>query len=276
MNEINKIGEKLSREEIKNQQLQMLIFFDNFCRKNNLKYSLAGGTLLGAVRHKGFIPWDDDIDVIVSRETFNILSDIFNMDNNHGDYVFESPTNSKTIYPFGKIFNTSTYTSCADTDEHKGIWIDIFPYDLINDDFLGKITILRQQLYRSCLLAKGYQKKVNSGLLKHVIKKILKCILLPVKSSYFVERMNKIACASNDFGGNKIGCIVWGYGRREIMPLTIFDDLIELEFENKKFFGFKEYNIYLSSLYGNYMKLPPEDKRRIHGFDAWYIKKGEN
>lgn len=128
-------NKKLSSEEIKQIELNLLLKLDEICKKYKLRYYLCGGTLLGAVRHKGFIPWDDDIDVLMPREDFEKLLRLEKAETRYGgkDCFLKS---GNSIYPFIKLINTNTVLKEKYLSEEftTGIWIDIFPLDGMPDD----------------------------------------------------------------------------------------------------------------------------------------------
>ena len=106
---------ELSSKDVKKVELDILINFDRFCKKNKLRYYLAGGTLLGAIRHKGFIPWDDDIDVCMPRPDFEKLIKIF-PDKYENKYILKSIKRDNFLYPFAKIINNKTKIDCEYTE----------------------------------------------------------------------------------------------------------------------------------------------------------------
>ena len=127
---------KLNSDEVKKIELQLLLKFDELCKKHDLQYSLCGGTLLGAIRHKGFIPWDDDIDVMMPRDDFEKLLKLEKTQASDQVEKLVSWKSGKSIYPFIKMINTKTVLKekYLDKEYTTGVWIDIFPIDGMPED----------------------------------------------------------------------------------------------------------------------------------------------
>ena len=134
---------KLDNTEVKKYILNILCEFAAFCDQNGLRYYLSGGTLLGAVRHKGFIPWDDDIDVMMPRNEFEKLEKILNEKKIAENLSFISYDNGNMHYPFGKVINTNIKIddSCVKDKLEQYLWIDIFPMDGIPESVSAVIRI---------------------------------------------------------------------------------------------------------------------------------------
>lgn len=262
---------KLTSEEIRSVQMNILSSFDVYCKQHNLRYSIAGGTLLGAVRHEGYIPWDDDIDVVMERKDYDRLIELVASEKISENIRFDCLENSDTIYPFGKLYNTSTYTVCPDSLLHKGIWVDVFPLDCCNDNMF---VVKSLRILRQIVLAKSYQKKVNHGFAKHLAKWAIKIATFLIPTRFFSRLINRVArnYGKKNKGSRIKGNIVWGYGEKEVMDYSIMDELVYYKFEGYQYLGFKNFDHYLSKIYGNYMILPPEEQRVIHGFDAWTLE----
>ncbi|MDE6584946.1 MAG: LicD family protein, partial [Anaeroplasmataceae bacterium] len=124
-----KLGRKLDVKEIKEMELDILIKFKEFCERENIKFYLAYGTLLGAVRHKGFIPWDDDIDVVVTREDYDKLIEVLREKHIAENISASCYELDQTSLPFMKVYRNDTYTSCRAKSVHRGVWIDVFCLD---------------------------------------------------------------------------------------------------------------------------------------------------
>ncbi len=267
---------QLSLDEVKKIQIDILKTFANYCEKNNLLYFLCGGTLLGAIRHNGFIPWDDDIDVFMPRDDFErfILLSTQNPIKDNMITAFYDKTKIKINYPFVKILNTDTlvYEKTKSKKQKINIWIDIFPIDGLSEDMEYNKKLYKYNYFRKDLLAIATADLNQS---KSLFKKILKSFLIPLLHIYGVKRICRqidVKSKKIDFNTSKfVGVCAWGYGIKEIM---IREDLrcASHVFENYNFNIPQNYDSYLSNLYGEYMKLPPEEKRIIHGFTAYSLK----
>lgn len=266
---------KLELSEIKDIELNLLTEFDKLCRKNHLYYTLSGGTLLGAIRHKGFIPWDDDIDVMMPRPDYDRLLNDLDIDKSGlpEHMRLASWKNGEINYPFIKLVDTRTkisvdyYNPEYDVDS---LWIDIFPIDGNPSDEKQLRRIQgKSKLYRKILCLRMAKEGEGKTFFKRMFKPVLIRLLSFVRPSVMCRRIDALA-RSYDFEQSEYaGCIVWGYGPGERMHKANYLKPMEVEFEGRTFIAPASYDEYLTGLYHNYMQLPPEDKRKVHGIDAY-------
>lgn len=261
----------ITKEQMKKIQIDILDDVAKFCEENNIKYWIDAGTLLGAIRHKGYIPWDDDIDLGMLREEYDKFIKLYNLKNSK--YKLKCIELDKTYeYPYGKVIDTDTILYEPDEKGIKiAVNIDVFVYDNAPDDVheLNRMYNKRDKYERLRL----YQKFVPSSdcSIKRIIKKIIKCILNFFPKDYFImkivknsKKYCKTQCSNigNFTSTSRISC-----------SKSIFDEYIEVEFEGKKYKAPKGYNEWLTIIYGNYMELPPVEKRiSPHSFIAYYKK----
>ena len=264
----------LSAGEIKAELLSMLIEFDGFCAREGLRYSLAGGTLLGAVRHKGFIPWDDDIDLSMPRIDFEKIV-AFAKAGFMPDGLTAVPFSGDWGQPvFVKVISDSIAVDMRYEDGMGRLWLDILPIDGLPDDMDELEHVYsRADRYRGMVafcMADPQEGKTR-------IKRLLKPMLVPVARSagllpWASKRLEGLA-KQCDFGSTPwVGALTWGlYGPGERYPLAGWNEMAELEFEGKKFPAIGCWDEYLHGIYGDYMKLPPVEKRVAHEMKAWRI-----
>lgn len=271
----------LSMQEVQQGALEILKKIDNVCNKLNLEYYLAYGTLIGAIRHKGFIPWDDDIDIMMPRHDYNILIDYFA---SHKDElmpfeIINPSVNKKCPYTISRI-SDSRYQLNVDNEDNYGIglFVDIYPLDGAGNS-VSEYTKLKNKSSRYaslCFLStrqKVKRENTNSNF-KMIIKYPAFVLAKILGKDYFMNHLYKLASTYNYDSSKYIGCIIWGSddGVRGIFPKSWFDDSIEVEFEGLNFKAPKDYDKILRRLYGDYMKLPPENKRIAHHYYDAYEK----
>ena len=261
---------KIGTDEVKQIELDLLIRLDEICKKNNLRYYLCGGTLLGAVRHKGFIPWDDDIDVLMPRDDFQKLLELPDEKNDEVKKI--SWKNGESIYPFIKLVNTKTAIKekYLDKEVLTSVWIDIFPLDGMPDsDRKIKKKFRRIKFYKTLLLTAYSEIGTGATWYSTALKYILIPICRRLNTVKLCDKLNRISSEYDINTSPYVGGFLWGYGPQEKMPKSFLEPC-EVTFEGKKFRAPSCWDYYLKSLYGDYMKLPPEEKRKGHQFDVWW------
>lgn len=258
---------RINPEELKAIQLDLLRKTAEFCENNGIRYFLCGGTLIGAIRHQGFIPWDDDIDISMPRPDYDRFIKTFNNPNNYYQ-VIDMSNNEKYGFPFAKVHDTRTFVNELQyAKDHFGVFIDIFPIDGVGED---------KQVYRILKLRKILHTKKANYYQRTIIKKIIntlgKLILLPISVHNIVSMMDKEA-RKYPFGSTpKAGAIINPYGTREIVDLKVFEKAIPATFEGREYMVPIGYDTWLRSIYGDYMQLPPEDKRHSPHISIAYWK----
>lgn len=261
---------KIELEELKQLQLQILDEVASFCNQHNIKYFLMAGTLLGAVRHQGYIPWDDDIDIGMLREDYEKFIKLFpQFDKNY--YLYGYEVNHKSSFPFLKICLKNTIMKENSIyNEEYGINIDLFPIDGISSHNTGLVFKKIQSLI--CLRhLKVYGMNNNKSLgVKKILKKIVLYFIQILSISYILDILILELKKQGRFKSIVKGNLVWGYGKKELVSPDIFDEMIEISFEGKMYTIPEKYDIWLSCVFGDYMTLPPiEERKTHHNFNAY-------
>lgn len=259
--------------ELRKIQMDILSYVDKVCHEQNIKYSISGGTLIGAVRHKGFIPWDDDIDIMLTRQEYDKLVKALS-----GDYEDSKPYKILTHsiskdfqFPYAKIVDERTILrenvkGCKDF----GVFVDVFPIDYIPKSGVNLLFSRMRFLY-NILILKRLTTNRKRSFLKNATIKLSQIILAPVSSDRILDKMDAIARKAGRQTTDKMACLVWGYGKKEIIPAGVHQKHCMIPFEDRTYMAIADYNTYLTNLYGDYMKLPPKDKQiSHHDFEAYW------
>ena len=255
--------EQLSK--LKKLETDILREFAAVCEKLNLKYYLLGGTLLGAVRHKGFIPWDDDIDVGMPREDYEIFLKRAAEYLPSNLFVQSMESDPGYVNCFAKIRNSDTTfmeSSSAKMNIHHGVFIDIFPLDYYPENALRQwITDTRKKWYARRV---GCEFSLPEDVLwVRKIKRFILQVMFPSLNAVLSkrERMYRSVPQSGliaNYGG--------AWGKREIVPAEWYGEGVTVEFEGMQVMAPAEYDKWLTQVYGDYMQLPPVEKRVGHHY----------
>jgi len=259
---------EVNQEALQNHLMHMLKWFHDFCAENDIRYYALGGTMLGAARHSGFIPWDDDIDVGVPRSDYERLRLLIGNREYEG-YFFETPDSHSPEYryPYGKLYDTrTTLTEHTWPALHRGVFIDVFPLDGLGNDENESIqhwsSIVKQSNYlwaRTCAVRKERSFVKNAAIVvAHLIPR-------SVAGEKKVLSQMDLKCKTYDFDNCKYGGNVFGnWGAKEIMPSAIMGHPTLYSFGDLKIYGAERADEYLTHLYGDWRKLPPVEKRITH------------
>ena len=268
---------KLTLREIQLTELALMIEFDKTARQYGLRYTLCGGTLLGAVRHQGFIPWDDDIDISMPRPDYEKLLRL-NRENclwpSHMKLCsFEDGTLES---PYIKIFDTRTkiveenYTQ----KDVSSLWIDIFPVDgLPNNPLSIKRHIQHVMRYCQWNISSVVKNGYGSSKLVTLVKDfILKPTARMVGRKQISAHQRNLALKYPYTTSPKCGIVTWPFdGPGQALTIAEYEDLILLPFEGHTFYTVSSWDKMLTGIFGDYMQLPPEEDRITHNLEAFLL-----
>lgn len=256
-------------------QLSIATEIKRICDKNDIDYFLDSGTLLGAVRHKGFIPWDDDMDIGMTRENYNRFIEAAKTD--LGDEFFLQTWETDKYYPmpFAKVRKNGTLFVEENFDKakfHQGIYVDVFPYDNFPMDKKRQKKLWRRKNYLSAMLlmkCKAIKFKSNSNTFVKVILKILMFSVIKFLTVFYSKKrlivkyeknIKKYSEEKSDLVYEQTQCYTFGYW---VMDKEYLDGTISLPFEDTEFKVLKNYDKYLTHIYGDYLTPPPEKSRML-------------
>lgn len=248
-------------EEAKCIQLDIMQDIHDFCTRHGLRYTLGYGALLGAVRHGGFIPWDDDIDILMLREDYERFIATYNDGHSECLRVHSLRNDNEYGLPFAKVEDKRTLSVEKGANKPLGVSVDIFPVDPLyptleeSEACMDRLNLIRT-IYRGRMLRPT---PLNSKA-KRIAIRILNFLTAPF-SLHGLAQWYEQKCRCGIPGAAYVAVTVSGYGRREILPAGIFADYTPIRFEDREFIAVSDTDAYLSRVYGDYMTPPPSDKR---------------
>ena len=252
--------------ELRQIQIGILDEVHSFCEAHGLRYFLSSGTLIGAVRHKGYIPWDDDIDIYMPREDYEAFLNTYH--DKSGRYKAINPRlESDYYYTFAKVVDLRTKMIETETEGYEiGVFMDIFPVDYVTDDLQERERVfkLKKLLYkiRRCKISNA--NPLRSRLAYWCYKS------LPVSAHYVFRLIQRLivlgkpthtVCNMTEAGPKIKGCF----------PAEDIASSVDIEFEGKLYKTMVGYKDYLERTYGDYMTLPPVEQRVTHQFEAYWL-----
>ena len=251
--------------------LDIALEFDRICKENGIPYYMLGGTMLGAIRHKGFIPWDDDMDFGIPREYYSKFMMIAE-DELKQPYKFLYVNNSDyAILGIGKISDQSTEIEddfTVKSEEKLGVNIDVFPLDPANGNtkpFSRNWYVRSLFRFQKLLFIDPGQRPMHTKILAIICQRLFKIkrdSIINYLCRYLSTPILNPTHYANHFGA-------WGY--KEIVDMEIFGTPTLYKFENAEFYGVSQYDRYLNKLYGDYMQLPPEGARHTHACNYYKL-----
>lgn len=266
--------EKLNLKQIQKYELEILNVFDEYCKENNLNYSLAAGTLIGAVRHGRMIPWDDDIDLFMLRKEYNQFYELikdtgFLPGSRYQVITCEEPNG---FLPFIKIVDSTTiaYEEKVRPEFATGIWIDIFPLDYCGNT--------QEDAEKNCRRMQNIVKKYYRYFSRYTGKSARD--LLKNFYVWFINKFRKtqkntlkeiLLSVENEEEEEFIGTIIWANDLKDVYPSRYFKEYDKILFYGAEYSVFKNYDEILRWRFGDYMKIPKEQDRKGHGIKAYKI-----
>ncbi len=256
----------ISFQEHKQVQLDVLVEFANFCEENNLKYFLAFGSLIGAVRHKGFIPWDDDIDVWMPRPDYEKFIQIFREKNKNRKYDICIPGEKKSKHSFVKMYNNLSIkieSGVKYNNDYLGVDIDVWPLDALPYSYKEYEKWFKKLRFQYLLFFARIS-SLNYGSLIRRLKVLLLKSICGTKKQILAktDKMHKRYTYEN---AKFVGTVICYFdSMKGVFEKEWFDDFVMLEFEGKKFRAPVEYHKVLTQQYGDYMTPPPAEQQIPH------------
>ena len=262
---------KLDIDEIKEVELGVMDYIHNICKEKGINYSLAYGSLLGAVRHKGFIPWDDDLDIALKRDEYDKLYQAILEDNNSIYKVVSWENDSRYPYPFYRVYDSRTVyeNNYIQNDIELGICVDVFPFDDYKD--VNK-EITKLDMYRRLSVYTLYGIRNKEAGIKNIIRYLMLVAFRLTRVKTWNKKLND--CSKVPVNSEYIDYLMESKKYSTKIDAKALDEVVECKFEDRVYNIPKDYDHILTTIYGSdYMEIPPLEKRIQHDDFVAYIKK---
>ena len=262
---------KLDIDEIKEVELGVMDYIHNICREKGINYSLAYGSLLGAVRHRGFIPWDDDLDIALKRDQYDQLYQAILEDNNSIYKVVSWENDSRYPYPFYRVYDSRTVyeNNYIQNDIELGICVDVFPFDDYKD--VNK-EITKLDMYRRLSVYTLYGIRNKEAGIKNIVRYLMLVVFRLTRVKTWNKKLND--CSRVPVNSEYIDYLMESKKYSTKIDTKALDEVIECKFEDRVYNIPKDYDHILTTIYGSdYMEIPPLEKRIQHDDFVAYIKK---
>ena len=270
-------GTPLSGVAIQDALFRILQDFAGYCDRNGLTYWLAGGTLLGAVRHGGFIPWDDDIDVYMPRKDYlDFIAAL--RENPVGDhYRAVALELDNSPYPFIQLLDLDTKITNSNSSLHTSLWLDIFPVDCMDTSVVENDRFFRKIRHCAWMLEIASIERVRGRTAAVRLAKAAVITLAKIRgATHYGQRLLDTVRRASRPDSPLCGNAVWGPGRKGILPREALFPCSTIAFRGIKFMAPHDPHAYLSAIYGDYMKIPPENQRVSHGTEAVLLRQPDS
>ena len=262
---------KLDIDEIKEVELGVMDYIHNICKEKGINYSLAYGSLLGAVRHRGFIPWDDDLDIALKRDQYDQLYQAILEDNNSIYKVVSWENDSRYPYPFYRVYDSRTVyeNNYIQNDIELGICVDVFPFDDYKD--VNK-EITKLDMYRRLSVYTLYGIRNKEAGIKNIVRYLMLVAFRLTRVKTWNKKLND--CSKAFVDGEYIDYLMESKKYSTKLDAKALDEVVECRFEDRVYNIPKDYDHILTTIYGSdYMEIPPLEKRIQHDDFVAYIKK---
>ena len=262
---------KLDIDEIKEVELGVMDYIHNICREKGINYSLAYGSLLGAVRHRGFIPWDDDLDIALKRDQYDKLYQAILEDNNSIYKVVSWGNDSRYPYPFYRVYDSRTVyeNNYIQNDIELGICVDVFPFDDYKD--VNK-EITKLDMYRRLSVYTLYGIRNKEAGIKNIVRYLMLVAFRLTRVKTWNKKLND--CSKAPVNSEYIDYLMESKKYSTKLDAKALDEVVECRFEDRVYNIPKDYDHILTTIYGSdYMEIPPLEKRIQHDDFVAYIKK---
>lgn len=249
-------------------ELDILTCIDRVCKENNIEYFLDSGTMLGAARHGGFIPWDDDVDIAMPRASYEKFLEVGQRELGSNYFLQTRGTDPNALHSIAKVRMNGTEMIekvAEETGAHQGIWVDVFPFDMIDGSSNNIAKKRREWRLWHRLYSVRLTKMAQPGLSVpgRVIRRIIHTLLCVLPIDFYISRLDGL---SEGATLPENSCLVCFHYPTAFVPLAYEDvyPIGSMEFEGHRFSVPRNWNRYLELAYGNWRQLPPKSQRRTH------------